>query len=274
MRKPIVALLLSVVVAAPAFAESRNMLDGQASVRHRRELRSGRLELGPMLGFTFLEPYRHTLVGGVKANYHLSDWLSIGAVGVFGVVNLKTGLTNEIADSEQALINSEDCGGDEECGGIPDEDGVDWQDAQNSLKFAASIRATVTPLAGKLALFKSVFAPFDLYFFGGLGVLGFKNDAGGTSAMCGNQACDGDLGNDGISMGPNFGVGWHLFFNDVVALNFEFTDTLAGNNASGRNINESSGNNVVDGDDKRFGHNMMMLLGASFYFPTDAARSK
>ena len=265
---------LILALCAPALAETRSALDGQPAVRHRMDLRASRFELGPMFGFTFLEPYRHTLVGGLKADYHLTDSLSIGAVGVFGVAKLKTGLTNEVGDAEEALVNSNQCGGDEACGRIPNEDGIRWDDAQNSLKFAASVRATFTPFAGKLAMFSSLFAPFDLYFFGGLGVLGFKNNAGDPDTSCGATVCDGDLGNDGISIGPNFGGGLHVFFSEFAALDFEFTDTLAGNNPSGRNTNESSGANVVDGDDKRFGHNMMMLLGASFYFPTDAARTK
>lgn len=271
MRKSI--LLWVLAFSAPALAETRDSLEGQPAVRQRKDLRAGRFELGPMLGFTFLQPYRHTAVGGVKVDYHLADSLSVGAVGVFGLAKLKTGLTNEVADAEQAQVDSPQCGGDTDCGRIPNEDGVRWDDAQNSLKFAASFRVTLTPFAGKLALFSSLFAPFDLYFFGGAGVLGFKNGAGNPDPSCA-PACDGELGNDGISVGPNFGGGIHVFFSQWAALDYEFSDTMAGNNPSGRNTNESSGVNVVNADDKRFGHNMLMMLGISFYLPVDAPRTK
>jgi len=264
MRKIIAFLVLA--VAAPAFAQEGRALEDQPPVRHRKELRDQRFAIGPMVGFTFLEPYKHTVVGGLKVDYHLFDWLAVGGMGVFGVTALDTGLTNEIADAEAAQIAA-NCGTDEACARqfeIRDEDGVPWEDAQNSLQYAAAVRATVIPLSGKLALFSKLFAAADLYVFGGLGVLGFKNDAG-----------DADLGNDGLSFGGHVGGGFHLFFSDWLAFNFEVADTLAANNPSGRNTNESSDpEDLVNEDDKRFGNNLMMLFGATIYFPSEAARSK
>jgi len=277
MRNLIVALVLA--SATPAAAQQRDILEGQPAVRHRRDLRAGRFELGPMFGFTLLEPYKHSILAGLKADYHIWDWLSVGALGMFGVASLDTGLTGELAATEQAQLDSE-CGTanpSQECLSrfeTADEDGVRWEKAHNSLKFAAGLRATVTPIAGKLALFSSLFCPFDLYVFGGAAILGFKNDATVDTPTCGATECDGDLGNDGISPGFHLGLGFHLFFADFVAFNFEFIDNLASNNPTGRNTNESSGANVVDGDDKRFGNNMMLVLGATFYFPTEAPRTK
>jgi outer membrane beta-barrel protein len=284
MRKLSIALLL---VAVPALAQPKDILEGQPAVRQRKDLRADRLVLGPTFGFTFLEPYKHTIVAGLKAEYPVyKDWLGIGGLFVYGVANLSTGLTNEIAATEQAQINQH-CQDDPNpaCRGqfaIRPEDGVRWQDAQNSLKFAAAGRVTFTPFSGKVALFSRLFAPFDFYVFGGVGVLGFKNKASGSAPTnasgcdtgTGSPVCDKSLGNDGISIGPNFGGGLHLFFVDWLAFNFEFSDTWAGNNPSGRNVNESTGANVVDGDDKRQVHNMLMLLGASAYFPTEAQRTK
>lgn len=284
MRNLIIGLVLA--SALPAAAQQRDMLEGQPAVRHRRELRAGRFELGPMLGFTFLEPYKHTVVGGLKADYHLNDWLSLGVLGLAGVASLDTGLTGEIAETEAVQIR-DNCGpnASQQCRArfeIADEDGVRWEDAQNSLKYAVALRATVTPFAGKLALFSRLFSAYDIYVFGGLGVLGFKNDAGASppqscgTDMDGNPVpCDADLGNDGLSIGGHVGLGLHLFLGEFVTVNYEFIDNLAANNPSGRNTNESaSAANLVDGDDKRFGNNMMMLFGATFYFPTEVARTK
>ena len=68
------------------------------AVRHRLLLVKGRIELSPLFESTINADYRHTIGGGLKAEYHLTDTLSVGAVGVFGT-GVNTGLVNRIIDT-------------------------------------------------------------------------------------------------------------------------------------------------------------------------------
>jgi hypothetical protein len=66
-----------------AVAERVNPLDEQPAVRHRLLLVAKRFELTPLFESTLNADFRHFLGGGLKLEYHLSDMLSFGAIGVF-----------------------------------------------------------------------------------------------------------------------------------------------------------------------------------------------
>jgi hypothetical protein len=118
-----------------------------------------------------------------------------------------------------------------------------------------------------MALFSRLFWPYDLYGFGGLGVIGTKNDS------------DEALGNDGVHVGPHFGGGIHVYFHEAVAVSIEFSDTLIKNNPSGRNIDlvrdvTRGRPDSVTRDDNRIGNHVVVLFGLSGYLPFDAPRSR
>src|SRR5215831_13222015 len=94
------ASLLS-LVSLSARADRRNPLEGQPSIRHRVELRTLRFEATPMLGFTILQDFNNTFYGGVKLQYHLSDWFAIGGAFAGGAA-IGTGLKTTILGTLQA----------------------------------------------------------------------------------------------------------------------------------------------------------------------------
>ncbi|MEK6608755.1 MAG: hypothetical protein AABZ30_13935 [Myxococcota bacterium] len=264
---------------ASAREAGRGPLEGQPAVRGRLELREGRFELGPTFGFTVGQPFRHTFLVGLKGEYHLLDWLSAGAMINFGASSFDTTLTSKIDDVSGAEL--EQCTreeGDardrcEHTRGILAQEEADWHKALNEAAWTAALRGTLTPFAGKLALFSSVFWSYDFYGFGGLGFVQLKNGS------------DAELENDGMQVGPHVGIGMHVYFTEAFAASFEFSDTIVKNNPSGRDIDlnpdesdecsaDPSVCNRVDAGDARTSGYYVFLIGVTAYLPLDAPRSK
>src|SRR5215510_10477217 len=108
--------LLAVVgvlaVSGAAYAERRQSgLAADVAVRHRRLLVKNRLEFAPLFESTINADFRHILGGGAKLEYHLSDMLSIGVIGVAST-SLDTKLVDKIVptlmtqQAKQQIINS------------------------------------------------------------------------------------------------------------------------------------------------------------------------
>ena len=100
MTAAIIALSAVLLAASgSAYADRRKSpLEGQPAVRHRMLLVNKRFELAPTFESSINADFRHTVSGGLKAEFHLSDMFSIGAIGMFGT-SFNTGLTTRIIDT-------------------------------------------------------------------------------------------------------------------------------------------------------------------------------
>lgn len=273
---------LSAIVIMGSFSEGwaveKGPLEGQPAIRRRIMLRERRFELGPTLGFTLGQPLMHSFLVGARAEYHLLDWLSFGGTFAVGVAGLGTGLSGEIEDTSE---------GDPACDGAEDietcvadniirnEEDTFWKDARNQAAWIATVRATLTPFSGKMALFSRLFWPYDFYAFGGAGFVKTKNDAKSAAS----------LENDGTHIGPHVGIGMHFYFHPSVAMSVELSDTFIKNNPTGRNVNlsvdtsgacagDSAACDRVDGDDARTTGYLTVLLGVNAFLPFEAKRTK
>src|SRR5262245_53873814 len=97
-------------LAATSRAEAQEIqltgpLAGAPAVRKMRLHRQGRFELAPGVSFTLLDQYERTILPGVRATYHFTDWFGIGVWGGFGVQSA-TGLTNEL---QQKAVDNRAC---------------------------------------------------------------------------------------------------------------------------------------------------------------------
>src|SRR4029079_4428744 len=76
----------------------KNKLDDQPAVRNRLLLVKGRAEVTPLFESTINADFRHIIGGGAKIEYHLSDMLSIGVIGVYSTA-LDTKLLDRLTGS-------------------------------------------------------------------------------------------------------------------------------------------------------------------------------
>lgn len=163
-------------------------LAGAPAVRSLKLYRQGRFEIAPAVSFSLLDEYQRQIYLGARINYNLTDWLAIGAWGASGALKFTTALAEDIqtvnerrraenggavgpAKSKELRLSERNIGPD-----FPKQLGtIDWVIAP---------QITLVPFRGKIALFQSIFADTDLYFFGGPAFVGV-NERG----ECPTQNC-------------------------------------------------------------------------------------
>jgi outer membrane beta-barrel protein len=243
-----------------AISEERvSPLAGQPAVRNRKLLVNQRLQLTPSFESTINADYRHTLSGGVKAEYHVADAWSLGVLGLFGH-SFNTGLTNRIIDS---------------LGDTPG-DALEPSQAQfeqhlNSMPIHGAAYASFKPFYGKLAAFGSIFLSYNLYLQGGLSVAVLDNDCCDFQTFPGNGDPRTDPPtNDGTRLGLYAGAGAQVFFNDFLALDLSVRDYYFRDNPSGLDY---TGDLQVTDDDNRLMHHFAVGAGLSLFFPRQAQRT-
>lgn len=291
-------------------------LEGEPIVRKRLEHRKFRFQLTPYVGMSLSQPFVHMGYVGAKATFHFADW--IGARGTFGygVVPVESKLLRAVNDgglppgydpgtSDPNLPGSSVCpdspGGGAPCRGVINDRNPapllhDFQAGLVRAQWQASADVVFTPFSGKLGLFSAIFASYDIYLFGGLGLVGYQKHYSQestseileleTSPDQPNYCQQGNLGQNsecllhpvdadtGVKVGGSFGAGLNLFLTDWVAINMEIQDIVVGVNLTGLNATISDNPPRVDRRDRDVFHNVTFQLGARFYFPFKAKRSK
>ena len=166
MKKHVIyAALLGLSIAVPASADNGvsggrrlNSLHTDVAVRHRRLLVKHRFEVTPLFESTINADFQHTIGGGLKLEYHLSDMLSIGVIGVYGT-SLHTSLVDKLTEGPAKLPTMPD---------MRQPSQEEFLDHLNAMPVHGAAYVSLTPWYGKLAAFSSAFVAFDFYFQGGI----------------------------------------------------------------------------------------------------------
>jgi outer membrane beta-barrel protein len=277
------AALIGAIVAsseeARADGRRHNDLEGQVAVRNRRLLVKHRFEVTPLFESSIDADYMHTIGGGLKLEYHISDMLSIGAVGV-GSASIHTALTDKILASGLPTTPGT-------MGRTPTE--AEFLDHLNQMPFHGAAYASITPWYGKLAAFSAAYVAFDFYFQGGVSFAQLNSDC--PSSVCTdthpgvpdpNNGMPPDLNpnndpplNNGLKVGMYLGGGIHVFMNDFLALDLTVRDYAFSDNPSGadKNADLYVGNNSKLGDDNTFVHHLFFGAGLSIMLPASVKRT-
>ncbi|HTL39122.1 MAG TPA: outer membrane beta-barrel domain-containing protein [Kofleriaceae bacterium] len=282
------SLLLALVgvasLASPALAERRtNGLKDDVAVRHRKLLVKGRFEAAPLFESTINAEFQHVVGGGLKLEYHLSDMLSIGGIGVFSK-NINTKLTDRIVPTLEGTPN--------DMTREPSQD--EFTLRLNSMPVHGAGYISLTPWYGKLAAFSQAYVAFDFYFQAGISFAQLKSDC--PASVCddpapGQSRPGGPMGemlppdnnpnndpplNSGSRVGLYLGGGIHVFLSDFLALDMTVRDYAFSDNPSGADYNADLfvGKNAQTGDDdNRFLHHLFFGAGVSIMFPTTVQRT-
>lgn len=265
--------------AAPRAARAQEIqlegpLAGAPAVRRMVLYREGRFFLTPTVTFTILDTYRRHILFGAKAEYNILDWLSAGIYfgGGFG---WRTGIADQIND-----LGVDDVPGLDYDLNFPLRGSVDKQLGQ--LQWLGAVEGRVIPLRGKFSLFGKLFLAMDVYVNLGVGIAGVK-ERGVTDCSGGPTPSGGSCPTDEylpmetrVAVGPTFGGGVTVYFNDWIGLNFEYRSTPFTWNQSG--TDEYGESEVVldrriDDNDRFLAWNQMMTIGCTFIFPFTAERT-
>jgi outer membrane beta-barrel protein len=258
--------LLSLAGGPRTAAADGNVADDVA-IRHRYELLKKRFEVGAGLGFTLNRAFMNTMIINLRAQYHITQYISLGTEWGFGI-NFKTPLTGELGDTYRA------------------ESGADSPAAFDShvaklsrLQIVGDVRVAFTPFYGKLGLFSALFMNYDFYVFAGAAFGKTTNDHSDS----GNARLRVDATNDAFNVGFAWGLGLHVFVTHYLSLGIELKDLMFMDNESGQDItrglkaDEQQGCDPTDvantcrmtnGDDRSFLHHFFFGFNVTFFFPT------
>ncbi|MFH2006041.1 MAG: outer membrane beta-barrel domain-containing protein [bacterium] len=268
-----------------AYAEQRkSILDGQLEVRRRVLFLPQRFEITPEIGLTYLQDFKHYLLVGLRAEYHILEALSIGVFFDYAVYNWHTQLTNEIADTLPQQLSPNTTVD-------PSPHKQEFLSALDTLMFKAGAYLAYTPWYGTLSLFDKLFVKFDFHILAGVGFAMFKaghiNDAFIDPEGMGQGQLyiyyEDGYENGGFKVGPLWGLGLRFWVLEYLALAFTMRTIHIKRNSAGldktgdfRTTGGGQYDNVtvVSKKDESWEMLMSFTIGVSFFFPMNAPRSK
>lgn len=243
-------------------------------MRKMKLYRQGRFEVAPAVSFTLLDEYQRQILFGARVNYNLTDWLAIGVWGAAGPLKLSTKLAEDIEDVETQRRGIDPGATDRRYRLLTQKNiGPEFTKQLSTIDWAVAPQVTVVPFRGKIALFQSIYADSDLYFFVGPAFIGVKERADCTGTNCNASNANAFDMKSRVAIAPTFGLGFSFYVNKWNALGFEwrglpFARNTGGfdNRGSGPDKNFPDGN--VDSEDREFKFNQMITVTYGFYFPT------
>jgi outer membrane beta-barrel protein len=232
------------VTALPlaAQAQRKSPLADAPAIRKKFELRSTRLEVGAGVSSTINQDFYHTVLFDLRLGFHITDWLAISGFGDFAMANLESTYQSNVISGLSPTLPS---------GHPPTEPTKsDAKSSMQKIKGMYGVQLELVPFAGKYSLFGKLFAHYDFYLLGGLGLISVEPATPGI-ASCqdsggGQGAAQYFCGVTGTKPGGTFGVGLHTYFTHWLALNIELRDILAKLNPSGRDTNSDLTANNAD----------------------------
>ena len=256
-------LVAAAVTALPlaAQAQRKSPLADAPAIRKKFELRATRLEVGAGVSSTINQDFFHSVFFDLRVGFHITDWLALSGFGDFAMANVattfQTDVINGLYDSPQA--------------GHPASEPTraDAKRSMQQIKGMYGLQLELVPFTGKYSLFGKLFAHYDFYLLGGLGLINVAPTEAGIAA-CGPSGSAGPgaqqfyCGTTGTKVGGTFGLAFHTYFTHWLALNVELRDILAQLNPSGRDTN---GDLKANQDDLSWTHTISVGAQLVFYLP-------
>lgn len=255
-------------------------LAGAPAVRKQKLYREQRFEIAPAASFSLLDEYQRQIFIGARLNYNLADWIALGVWGASGAVKITTGLSENIQkvnasrQAENVARQQQGKGPTTNSRLTAENIGPNFTKQLGTIDWVVAPQLTVVPFRGKIALFQSIYADTDLYFFGGAAFVGVKErgDCGvKTNTDC--TTADSFAMKSRMAIAPTFGLGFAFYVNKWNAFGFEWRGMPFARNTGGFD-NRGGGPNgkfpdySVDSNDREFKFNQMLTVSYGFYFPT------
>lgn len=281
------ALLLQPAEAQAEEIRLTGPLAGAPAVRHLRLYRKGRVELSPNVSASLLDEYRRQAVFGLRLNYGLTDWLSIGAWGGVTTSMLGANWDTDLTHKIEGAMDARQCAGVLAGGQTNTKEYVDCKlistniDTAQGAKFSnqlatidwmAAGQVTLVPFRGKLGLFNSVFVDSELYLFGGPAFVGVRERADCRTGAC--SEATSFVRQSRLAIAPTFGLGFTFFMSKWTAIGAEYRATPFALNPGGFDVagggpNQKFPDGAVNESDRQLKFNHMVSLSVNFYLPMD-----
>ena len=225
------AVLAVLATAVPAFAD--DVLENSPVTRRALQYRASRHELSAMFNMTLGDAYTHNWMPGLRYNYHILEWLAVGADVMLGISS-PTDTFTQVQTKVKSLNDQ-------------------FVMETSSLSYLASAHVQASPFVGKFVAFGVLPVQFDLHATLSIGVAG----------LTGGTAIDAKEGT--YSLAPGVGGGFGVFFTKAIALNLELTEVFIKRTLAVTRFGQAP--------DPVFDGNMFFSAGLSFYLPPDLKRA-
>jgi len=269
--------------ATPASAQEIQItgpLAGAPAVRRLRQHRVGRVQLiVPTVGYTLQDEFARSLMVGLEANVHFTDFLGIGiwgaAANFANAFQIDTDLTSQVVQNGQTT--------DRNHLSMPSNAGFGDQVAR--LLGVASAHVIFAPLRGKLALFQGAFADTDFWILAGFAAAFVEERADVEDpSLCAapppNGGCLATQTERQVRFAPTamVGLGLNMYFNEFIGVSmqwraFPFDMNPSGTDESGQAADGGEGggfpDGVVDARDQRFYFHHMVNIGLIINLPPE-----
>jgi outer membrane beta-barrel protein len=228
--------LLTLLAPVTAFAEEDAAVSGGDIVRRKLLYRSTRFEVAPQVNFTVADSFRRNVMAGVGLSYHLTNEWSFAASGNFGVLQLETDLSENLA----ATLSPSQI------------DDVSY----SYIQWQADVGLSYVPIFGKFSVLSSTSMAYDFHITGGFSAVNEAAEA----------AVDGGAVDDAIAgfrPGGFLQFGVRLFVSDMMSVNFDMKNLMYTRAELSRGSADSEFQNTV-----------MLGAGVSFFFPGEVKISR
>lgn len=234
------SLALAIVAAAPQLASAAGItgpkksalekLEDGPSIRNRVQLRGGRFEAAPALGFTLNDAFQRNVLAGAQLTYHFTESIALGGTAFYGF-GFNTGLADEVESKRKEKAD----------GGF------------SNVGLLASLDFYYTPIHGKFALFGRNVFNYDLHVLVGVGGAQTKGEVSDV---------------EGFNVAPVAGVGLRTFINEWCAVNLEVRDYIYSTALNAVTETDRSGESETQANSE-LSNNFAVTVGVGFYFPTE-----
>ncbi|HTJ83158.1 MAG TPA: hypothetical protein VL400_15675 [Polyangiaceae bacterium] len=272
-----VALTVAAVSAAYFGAESSAQaqeiqltgpLAGAPAVRKLRLEREGRFEITPNVSFSLLDEYNRTILPGLRAHWHPTDWFGFGVWGGYGF-QYTTGLSDQL---QEKAIDERNCTGNPaktECRltKVNLTRGNLFDDQLARMQWVAAGEVNFIPFRGKLALFSVLFVDTDVNIFAGVAAVGLQE-----RKECETNCADTFGLESRVTVAPTFGIGLNFYPTSIFGFGAEFRGlpyevNTGGLDTAGGGPDGDFPDNKVNGDDREFKFNSFITVNLIFRFP-------
>src|SRR5262249_13161406 len=143
-----------------------------------------RFEVTPQFMTSINQDYKHAFGPGANLQFHLTDWLAIGAQGAY-LFNANTALEDKVRAALPTAPYASYVG--------PQPNLLIHDQHVMAIAAIISAYAQITPFYGKIAFFSALFVNYDLYVNGGIGIVHYKSSRCTTVDVGGKPFYDASM---------------------------------------------------------------------------------
>jgi outer membrane beta-barrel protein len=233
-----IAAALALVVPSGAFGSEADAFENKVPpISGQLYGKAGRFELTPTLNLSVNDPFYAKTFGGLKLDYHLTEYWSFGVTGAAGAAS----------PTDSASI----CTANQGCSKPTD---AQLYQVPGRIRSMAGAEVAWSPVYGKLNVLAEIPVHFDLSVMAGADWISYDEVLSADQANP-PPAGAGQTPSRASSIGGHVGLGMRLFLSRLLALRFEVKDYLY--SAHIGNLDKSQLQNQL-----------FLELGLSFFFPS------